>query len=531
MPHQTPASCTAWPIERGGGDEQSTPGSLSDNLRNALSMLAARWLEPLQQRADSAADTDEWAASAERAITTAHGACPLIVVHGGKLNVHLAPTSAMLPFVSTLHCARVSTSGNLNWQAAMNSRLLTALRLIRLALERDEGNWPRSFSFRLCLDDICHGDPVTQSALPLLSMVACGELGRSSILPFPQWMATGTRQESADNLTAKEWFGTVGGARDTDLAVWHTELARRRAVREANLARWDARLPVAVWRGTVHVEHGATNSEWTSSRRLVRTAINASNWREQGRFALVWQKCEHPHLLDVRAKVTVGTADSHHAWVRSGLGMDDEWRRCAVAAEADEPKYIELDEQARRFQMAVNVEGASGWADRLRHLLLSGLVVLKQDSGVREWWEPMLEPWVHYVPVASTLHNLSAAVLWVRQHGGEAQAMARAAAELIEGVLSVEGLVHYTAALLHGYARLDARARRKQPKLNRPGWAARFSCDLLSAPPGPAVPDDAEVPLACHFSSVGGDGDDGQPRIDEAIGALLVDHKKSVGST
>ena len=512
-------SCVAWPSEA-----RPRRSSLSDNLASALSTLATRWLAPLQQRADAAAETDDWGASAERAITTAHGACPMIVVHGGNIHVHLAPNSALLPFVTTARCARVSTSGNLKWEAAMNSRLLTALRLMRLALSLEGSSWPRTFSFRLCLDDICHADSVIGVSLPLLSMVACGELGRSPTLPFPQWMATGTREESADNLTAKEWFGTVGGARDTDLAVWHAELARRRDVRDANLARWDSRLSVAVWRGTVHVEHGATNSEWTESRRLIRTAVNATNWREQARFALVYQKCTHPRLLDVRAKVTVGTADSHHAWVRSGLGSDSEWRRCALAAEADEPKYMELDEQARRFQMAVNVEGASGWADRLRHLLLSGLVVLKQDSGVREWWEPLLLPWVHYVPVSSTLHNLSAAVLWVRQHAREAQAMARAAAELMEGVLSVDGLVHYTAALLRGYARLDATARRKQPKLNRPEWAARFSCDL-SVPRG-SVADAGEAPLACRFSNVGGDDD--EPRVDEALGPLLAGKRSTL---
>ena len=59
--------------------------------------------------------------------------------------------------------------------------------------------------------------------------------------------------------------------------------------------------------------------------------------------------------------------------------------------------------------MAVHVEGNGGWADRLRHLLLSGMLVLKQQTGVREWWEVPLQPWVHYVPVSSTLHNLSQA--------------------------------------------------------------------------------------------------------------------------
>ena len=50
---------------------------------------------------------------------------------------------------------------------------------------------------------------------------------------------------------------------------------------------------------------------------------------------------------------------------------------CAAMAAVDEPKgYLSMEQQAAAFQMTVNVEGSSGWADRLRHLLLSGMVVL-----------------------------------------------------------------------------------------------------------------------------------------------------------
>ena len=48
----------------------------------------------------------------------------------------------------------------------------------------------------------------------------------------------------------------------------------------------------------------------------------------------------------------------------------------------DAPYKLPLVEQAARFQMVVHVEGNAGWADRLRHLLLSGMVVLKQDTAV-----------------------------------------------------------------------------------------------------------------------------------------------------
>jgi len=147
--------------------------------------------------------------------------------------------------------------------------------------------------------------------------------------------------------------------------------------------------------------------------------------------------------------------------------------------EADEPKYLSLEEQARRYQMAINIEGSNGWADRLRHLLLSGAVTLKQDSGVMEWFEPLLLPNVHYLPIESALRNMSAAVDWVRGHQDEAREMARRAGSLVEQVLSSRALVEYSTAIFRGYATLDAARRKAQPVVE-PASHAEFSCDVAA---------------------------------------------------
>ena len=39
------------------------------------------------------------------------------------------------------------------------------------------------------------------------------------------------------------------------------------------------------------------------------------------------------------------------------------------------------------------------WADRGKMLLLSGAVLLWQETMCREWYTLLLQPWVHYVPV------------------------------------------------------------------------------------------------------------------------------------
>ena len=67
-----------------------------------------------------------------------------------------------------------------------------------------------------------------------------------------------------------------------------------------------------------------------------------------------------PYLLDVRAKVTRGTSDSHGAWAQSGLSSNGSgFLECARRAEADAPKYMSMEEQARRFQVKISVNPTS----------------------------------------------------------------------------------------------------------------------------------------------------------------------------
>ena len=102
-------------------------------------------------------------------------------------------------------------------------------------------------------------------------------------------------------------------------------------------------------------------------------------------------------------------------------------------------------------------------------------------------FEPLLVPWVHYVPVSNSLHNLSAAVLWVRGQPARARAIAEQGAKLAAEVHATPSLVAYTAALLRGYASLE------QALLPLGEWQARFSCSQRA---GAAVD--------CHFTGRNG---------------------------
>ena len=232
-------------------------------------------------------------------------------------------------------------------------------------------------------------------------------------------------------------------------------------------------------------------------------------WRRQGRLALLAQRCAHPELLNVHLSGVQGRGNHVPAI------EDAEYARCVHAmtagvAASDVPKYLPMAEQAARFRYVVHVEGVAGWADRFRHLLLSGALVLKQEMGVVEWFEPLLKPFVHYVPVSSTLHNLSKAIRWAREHDAEARRIANAGVRRMRELSSVRAMAYYQAQVFRHYARLyrrgaagmesddwplpGKRGNRSYPNITS---TASFRCRVEGSVE--AEEEEIERQRACHF--------------------------------
>ena len=453
--------CPAWPLERtdalaDGGDGGGGAGSEA-----AMRSLAAHWLRPFAGRAAAVRaaagrnGSNRYVGEAARYVAAVRAAarrngsqrpregdhsrlCPLVTVAAGRIYLQVARRSALFDVLDASRCG---------YEHSEVGRLLVVLRFVRLALRR--GAWG-DFAFRLCVDDFCHG---LEEGAPVawFTMCACA---------------------TAPTLPTVQWVPSAEGGRDPDLAVWDEALARRRRLRAAQAAHWRCKLPVGFWRGAAH-NHHTYNARWSAEGVVERAPMSTKRWRSQGRLALVYQKCTHPTLLNVRVKLL--TPGSKYAPPIHG---DDEYTRCVRAAGSDKPRALPLVEQAARYQMLVHVEGNGGWADRLRHLLTSGAVVLRQEMGVVEWFEPLLQPWVHYVPVSSDLGNLSDAVRWVRANGGAARRMADAGAKLVDEALSARAMERYMRALLRGYAELHGGV--VEPPTPAPaGWAtARFDCAI-----------------------------------------------------
>lgn len=425
-------------------------------LERRMASLAEYWLRPFASQGVPPLPQTLW--PAERDIGLVEGGDPshregrlCFFVHVVQRRIYL-----QVPHVGArLMGLRVDRCG----AAGEESRLMNVLRLLRLAIHRHA---LPDFQFHLCVDDFCHGYWEQRQA-PLLTMASC--------LPFR-------------TIPAVQWQTLP--RRDPDFSVWGRTMQRRRLLREQTTRRWACREQAAVWRGSL-LDWYAYGLAWSSNRTMKQSRFHAANWKQAGRMALAYQKCSHPSLFNVRMKL-----------LNSKLGRDksDFAHECSQTMSHDQPEHLTLAEQAARFRYVVNVEGNGGWADRLRQLLLSGMVVLQQDMPAREWFEPLLRPWEHYVPVSSTLHNLSAAVDWVRAHDAKARRMQAAAASVLEEVLSVRAMVMYQTEVFRRYSALWRGPRPLQPPTS--ALAAEVHCELNATAAPPDGPPAAQfVALDC----------------------------------
>ena len=310
LPPLTSLACKAWPSEL--GNFAAAAVEPTGHTRKRMRELAQQWLGSLQQ---------EWTGAWETSVRAAPGSehnCPWIFVRHGRIYLERHAVFDLRG------CGRLPPNQSLtNWSYALRARLLVVLRLLRLALS-DRGPsaarqapWPTEFTLRVCVDDDCHasgsvarmeyGDaPIVVragrmyeegkvEALPshaLFTMVACGPPGVARTLPLVQWLPVGSATGE----------GSAPTQRDEDIGVWDHVLATSRArFRQQQLDSWRCRQPVAAWRGSAILGHGAISSNWSTAGVLGRSHISASTWRRSGRYALMASKCAEPSAYNVRS--------------------------------------------------------------------------------------------------------------------------------------------------------------------------------------------------------------------------------------
>jgi len=140
-------------------------------------------------------------------------------------------------------------------------------------------------------------------------------------------------------------------------------------------------------------------------------------------------------------------------------GRDDCGRSLLYKIAQSSPQYIDynfehlsMQDQENLFKYAITVEGHGGWTDRLFQSLFSSQLIFIQDHPCKEWYEHLLIPFLHYVPVSNNFENLLPRIKWAINHPDRVSKIISRKRLLARTMLNRNGIVTYVSTLLSAYA-------------------------------------------------------------------------------
>lgn len=190
---------------------------------------------------------------------------------------------------------------------------------------------------------------------------------------------------------------------------------------------WKHKKPVAVFRG------GATGCGFTvKSNPRIKAAILSKKF---------------PNLLD--AKITGMSNKTLKIHEYEGVGYNLPHFFGFKDVKKNKIPY----EIQSTYKYMVHIDGNVA-AYRLGTTLLLNVVILLVDSGSRLWFQHMMKPYVHYVPVKADLSDLIDKIRWCKSHDKECEIIASNAYKLGENIMTKKACIDYVAATFWGLANI-----------------------------------------------------------------------------
>jgi protein glucosyltransferase len=195
------------------------------------------------------------------------------------------------------------------------------------------------------------------------------------------------------------------------------------SVYPTGIGRWD------IMRQTLNKARQTIPWSKKESRGFFRGSRTSSE-----RDPLVLLSRSHPELLD--AQYT-----KNQAWK-----SDEDTLGYPPASELKHEEFCQ-------FKYLFNFRGVAA-SFRLRHLFLCGSLVLHVGSDWIEFFYNRLEPWYHYIPITTDLHDVEKILLFVQNNDRLAGKIARQGRDFIWNYLTMENVELYWKELLLEYHQL-----------------------------------------------------------------------------
>jgi hypothetical protein len=172
---------------------------------------------------------------------------------------------------------------------------------------------------------------------------------------------------------------------------------------------------------------------------------------ENRRVALAAYCADYPDIFDVKLTNVVQMPREQAEEARQILGA-----RNLLAGWMDMGRFAE-------HKSALHIDGNASAAGFFEKLSL-GCCVLRVESDYEQWFEPRLEPWVHYVPIAADFGDLREKAGFLLANPALAEKIAKAGFDF-----ALEADQHHEAGLFVRQLAASLNVRRQSLTLTAPG--------------------------------------------------------------
>ncbi len=115
-------------------------------------------------------------------------------------------------------------------------------------------------------------------------------------------------------------------------------------------------------------------------------------------------------------------------------------------------KSIPFQDQ-QKYKYIISVGTNANWAERLRTHLFTSSVLVKHEAECIEWFYPLMEPWVDYIPFSLDMSDLTQNIMWARSNDDECKKMVQNANWLAKEYLNEKTMIKFMKIILDMYCR------------------------------------------------------------------------------
>lgn len=259
----------------------------------------------------------------------------------------------------------------------------------------------------------------------------------SANIPFPMTLVDGLRRGLDKQINTANWLATF--------PEWIAEIESW-----GKQVNWSQRDKRAIFRGQVRESawKRQPNDEEGCEKRGRGELLHRTHNHQRNLKKYAWKMASRRRIWPLPTRWFL----NHHEHDSLDSLLDVQ-----ISGLCNRKRY-QSDQKPLRLQAhykyVIHAEGHSFWADRLPLHLFGSSLLLKQHTPCGTFFEPLLIPDVHYVPIDAHFQTLALQTLWASQHDAHVRQIIHNAHNFATNFLTLPSIQSYVDTLLMQYQKL-----------------------------------------------------------------------------